>query len=77
MKLWLLKLVEAPEPRNPWDCAFGFVVRAKDEDQARLLALMNHGDETEFAWRDPKQTTCVELTAEGEAEMIIRDYCNG
>ena len=84
MKLWLLRPVEnLPEGDDPWepwyDKAFGFVVRAETEDEARSLAHANAGDEkrnrrsSRQPWLDAKYSTCAELTAEGAAEMVIRD----
>ena len=84
MKLWLLRPVEnLPEGDDPWepwyDKAFGFVVRAETEDGARSLAQANAGDEkrnrrsSRQPWLDAKYSTCAELTAEGAAEMVIRD----
>lgn len=65
---------------EPWyDKAFGFVVRADTEEQARLLAHGDSGDETPWQkdtgpWLDPAQSTCEELTANGEAGVVIRDF---
>ena len=84
MKLWLLRPVEnLPEGDDPWeprcDKAFGFVVRAETEDEARSLAHANAGNEnrdrrsSRQPWLDAKYSTCAELTAEGAAEMVIRD----
>ena len=51
-KLWILRPVkeikdrEKDNPWNPWfDRAFGFVVRAKTETEARELAHSQAGDE--------------------------------
>lgn len=79
MKIYLLR----PNPDNdaawkPWyDKAFGFVVRAESEEQARLFASEKGGEENEFGkpspWLDPRQSTCEEVTADGEAGLIIHD----
>ena len=91
MKLWLLRSVDAlAENDNPWepwyDKAFGFVVRAETEEQARAMAHDDAGDEncamflggktaeTHAPWRDAKYSTCVELTAEGAAEVVMQDF---
>lgn len=90
MKLWLLRPVnDLPEGDNPWepwyDKAFGFVVRAETEEDARKVADENSGDEkrgeflrekianTTAPWIDAKYSTCIELTADGPQEMIIQD----
>lgn len=90
MKLWLLRPIDDESDSGPWspwyDKAFGFVVRAETENAARALIGENHegGDEirTTYAsppsvtdpWRDTKLSSCEELTAEGPAEIIIRDF---
>jgi len=76
MKLFLLKpAVKAQKIWEPWyDKAFGFVVRATDEQQARLLAAGRAGDEEPDAWLDDTQSTCEELFPDGPAGVIIRDF---
>ncbi len=93
MKLWLLRPAEKlPKDNNPWDPwydkAFGFVVRAETEADARERAQENGGDEVGSffpflpdaniipAWTDSKLSTCVELSAEGDVEIIIRDFAS-
>ena len=91
MKLWLLRPVRSEREDTAWDPwydkAFGFVVRAETEEQARQMANGNGGDECGPVksyvyrtggdpWLDPKQSTCEELTADGEAEIIIRDFAS-
>ena len=82
MKLWLLRPAEniAPKnhPWNPWyDKAFGFVVRAEDEKQARKMVQGSSGMEvtsTVNPWTNSKYSTCVELTTDGQPEVIITDF---
>lgn len=76
MKLWILRpRLEGKEPWNPWyDKAFGFVIRAKNEEHARLIAAGECGDEGPQAWRDQNLSSCVELTADGLETLIIRDF---
>lgn len=77
MKLWLLRPINPHE--GPWDSrfdkvfAFGFVVRAEFERDARALAAEKKGDESEKAWLDSSLSTCVELQAEGSPEVVIWD----
>ena len=74
MKLWLLRPIEEISDWVPWyDKAFGHVVRAEDETDARKLAATEAGSEGEDAWLNSKKSTCVELRADGEAEYIIQD----
>jgi hypothetical protein len=80
MKLYLLRPIDDHPAWEPWcDKAFGFVARATDEAHARRLAQAKGGDETGYkdavpAWTDPSMSTCVELTVEGEAGVIIQDF---
>lgn len=85
MKLWILR----PRPdlpkgfKNPWDPwydkAFGFVIRAETEAEAREYASNRHvtGDEaSEYSevWLSPDYTYCLELEIEGKVGVIIRDF---
>jgi hypothetical protein len=91
MKLWLLRPIRRadgrwPEPWEPWyDKVFGFVVRATDETQARLMASEKAGEEAFSSdeaedeakinpWLEPTLSRCKELTSEGEPGIVIRDY---
>jgi hypothetical protein len=76
MKLWLLQPVnESLKPWTPWfDCMFGFVVRARDEEAARRLASSKAGDEGPEAWLAPESSTCVELMADGPEGVVMEDY---
>jgi len=91
MKLWLLRPKEdLSNGKNPWnpeyDKAFGFVVRADTEEQAREFAHEDAGDEnsgkfandetadTEQPWKDSKYSTCIELMADGKSGVVIRDF---
>lgn len=79
MKLWLLRPINESTHWRPWfDKAFGFVIRAETEAEARKIAQGAGGDETRNykseAWVDPKFSTCTELTAEGAAGEVIQDY---
>ncbi len=90
MKLFLLKPIFDMDngTTNPWcpwyDKVHGFVIRAKDEQQARQIATENGRAEiAEYstegrvdAWLNPKLSTCVELSRKGEAEILIMDSRN-
>lgn len=79
MKLWILRPRDSlPENSNPWepwyDKCFGKVVRAVDEDDARRVAAMGaDGGEGGKAWESPLLSTCLELSVDGEREVIIED----
>lgn len=80
-KLWLLRpqenLLSSDNPWSPWyDKNFGFVIRASSEEAARIMADETAADENRGyrPWLDPKYSSCVELLAEGPAEVIIADF---
>lgn len=72
MKLWLLS-----RGSKSVDEAYGFVVRAKTEADARLIAAENCGDEGHNVWLQTKKSTCEQLSARGDREMILRDFNAG
>lgn len=75
MKLWFLEPIDESKSWDPWyDKAFGFVVRAKSEQDARMIAANNCGDEGKDAWLDAQQSRCTPLKQQGKAEMVIRDF---
>ncbi len=89
MKLWLLRPVEGLDKKdNPWepwyDKAFGFVVRAETEDEAREFAHAAAGDENRSAktantsepWKDAKYSTCTELMPDGDAGVVMQDFAD-
>jgi hypothetical protein len=80
-KLWLLtatghaglgtilgRVINARGTHDEFD---GFVVRAPDEPAARLLAAQWGGDEGSDMWTNPLNSTCRELTADGEAMIVL------
>lgn len=91
MKIFELRptkdLDNGDNPWDPWyDKSFGFIVRATNEKEARLLAHENAGDEnrglfldreiakTQSPWVDEKYSTCVELKVNGEVCIIMKDF---
>lgn len=68
-------------PLNPWrgiwDCAYGFVVRANNESEARQLAANEGGNEGDEAWRDSHWSRCVELMPVGDVGVVLRDFHAG
>jgi hypothetical protein len=100
MDIWILKpllydgLVTYPveEGDNPWDPwydkAFGFVVIAETEQDARIIAHENAGDEnrgvflsqqtskTREPWLDPKYTSCKVLVAGNKPGLVLRDFAS-
>jgi len=72
MKLWLLELIGY----SSYDYALGFVIRAETEEDAREQAQEHAGDEGYKAWADKERSSCIELEAEGELGVILRDFMN-
>lgn len=77
MKLWLLKPKNDEHWDPGYDKAHGFVIRADSERQARELAASKAGYEGKEAWFRPQYSTCFELTVEGPAGVILRDFWDG
>ena len=77
MKLWIVRARDGHDVWNPWyDKAFGFVVRAGTEEEARTLASFVHGAEGREPWLDATASTCEELTGDGAAEVVMADVHN-
>ena len=78
MKLFLLRPInDAAGPWDPWyDKAFGFIVRALNEEDARILAGEECGDEGTMSWLSDSLSTCTEITDAGESCVIIRDFAS-
>lgn len=74
MRVWLITRIGETE----YDKYAGFVVIAKDEGSARDLA---HAEASlgwkDPVWKDPAQSTCVELLPEGEERIVLSDYNAG
>ncbi len=82
MKLWILRPVDQSLLDRFYDVNRGFVVRAPDEENARLLAEFAVAEEKGFdkglgVWTDPSITTCVELTGEGAPGVVMQDFNAG
>lgn len=80
MKWWLLRPIDKDAQEGPWDPwydrAFGFVVRAETETQARALATTKGGQEVSVeptSWTDPGLSSCIELAIDGPAEVVLSD----
>lgn len=81
-KIWLVtaKSCENMED-DPWDydCYWGGVVRADNENEARKMMDKNGADENWQIrpWLDKNYSSCKEITIDGEKEIILRDYRAG
>ncbi len=87
MKLFILRPREglslAVNPWEPWyNKTFGFVIRAKNEEIARMTAALtatddlyadSKGKEGQQAWIQSKFSTCEELAVDGPEGIIIAD----
>lgn len=79
MKLWHLYAAKnSKDDLWGYDCAYGFVVAAETEDEAREIAASKAGCEGANTWRQPWNTVCEELRAENEKPgVILRDFVAG
>jgi len=78
MKLWILRPINDNQGAwIPWyEKAFGFVICARNEKEARLLAAEDSGDEGRRSWLDDEQSSCVELTISENSKIIIKDFAS-
>ena len=67
MKLWYLSRVG----EKSWEENASVVVRAKTAKRARQIASSNSASEGALPWRDSALSTCGELKASGEEELVI------
>lgn len=88
MKLWRLtprhdSIWWCVEGKDPWqphhNKAFGFIVRAGDEEEARWQAHQAAGEENEALegvrpWMDPNYSSCNEVTGEGSPEILLVNF---
>lgn len=74
----LFQLVRFASPNSyKYDVAESFVIRAASEREARCLAALGCGDETEEAWLSDKYSMCAEVTSDGPSAVICRDFTAG
>lgn len=77
MKLWLIKgVLGHPKWRSVrWGRATEFVVRAETEAEVRQSIVNGEffGQEGADVWLDPETSTCSELTADGDAGIVLSD----
>jgi hypothetical protein len=72
--------VEGKDPWQPaYDRAFGFVVRAPDEEAARWQAHEAAGDENGTLkgvspWLDANYSNCEEMRGDGSSEVILVNF---
>lgn len=79
LELWILRPIDLEHPI--WgkydDIAMGFVVCAESERDARVMAHINGGRESEDgrdAWLQRDLSTCERLTVPDERGVVIRDF---
>ena len=82
MKLFIIgKAADAPKPvaaKWGYDCTYAMLVRAKDEQAARLVAHDNSsGDQGADVWLDSAATDCQEVTAKGQPAVLMTDFLAG
>ena len=69
MKLWILNLID---PKSASRAMPGIVVRARSARAARALVASAESSEGRAAWLDASMTSCSELKAEGEPDIVLR-----
>lgn len=80
-----MKLFKLWRDDTEYNEACGFVIRARTESEARSIATQNGGAELgrqppiyendgPDVWTNPEKSHCVELTADGEAGVVMRDF---
>ncbi|HEX8275977.1 MAG TPA: hypothetical protein VF615_25295 [Longimicrobiaceae bacterium] len=88
MRLWKLtprhdSLWWCVDGKDPWqphqDKAFGFVVRAESEEEARWLAHESAGGENDALpgvrpWVDEQYSTCEELPSTGRRGVVLVNF---
>lgn len=91
MPLWKLaprhdSLWWCEDGKDPWhphhDRAFGFVVRAADEEEARWLAHESAGEENHSLpgvrpWLDEAYSSCERVAEAGNAEVLLVNFRHG
>jgi len=84
MKIYILRpiCIENNNPFEGYDKVFGFVIRAKNESEARKIANQNAGNENgslgvKNPWLDINYSTCEVLSKTGESEVIMSDFVSG
>jgi|CXWL01.1.fsa_nt_gi hypothetical protein len=75
-RLWVLRRVGG-EGTPIYDCNDGFVIRADDATEARMMASKTSGDEGPNVWLNADQSHCEELLQFGEPGIIITDFHAG
>lgn len=73
MKLWKLARLGDVD----YDVNDGFVIRAESELAAREMASRTRGEEGPGTWLAAKLSSCVEVTPEGDPEIILTDFNAG
>lgn len=72
MNLYKLVLKD-PRAFGFYDIAWGYVIRAASESEARRIANEVNQDPRD-PWLNPEHTTCEVLTADGETGIILTDF---
>jgi hypothetical protein len=60
-----------------YDCADGFVVRARNEIVARAIVSEFAGDEGKEFWLDEKLSECEKIENHGEEGLILKSFLAG
>lgn len=75
-----LFILEDKDDLTSWDSNVGFIIRAKDEEEARKIANSTRGDEKKISkdfWLDEKYSSCKRLKTTGKSEIILNSFNAG
>ncbi len=73
MKLFLLERLDETD----WDESEGFVIRAKDEVSARVIAGEQDNNNNKSRWMDHQRTSCNEISQDGHEGVILESFNAG
>jgi hypothetical protein len=74
MKLYYLSRLNGCTNYEQYD---SFVVRAENENKARIIASQRAGCEGPAAWTDTEETSCEELRRDGRERVILGSFNAG
>lgn len=74
MKLYFLSRLHGCTNYDQYD---SFVVRAENENRARIIASGEAGDEGPESWIDTEETSCTELACAGAERVILGSFNAG
>lgn len=74
MKIYLLSRLHKFVNYDEYD---SFVVRAQNENKARIIASKDAGDEGPKVWMNTEETSCGEIRCVGKERIILGSFNPG